>query len=382
MPEVNVKRFCGSCGTARPGTDPFCSGCGSPFNRPTAPTAEPVPAAAPAQAWAQPSGATPTPPAQFDHPYTAPPFQPQQHQQAQHASPYGAQMPRPGIDLSALTKPVRVGSRVAPVDVWLLLALAAVNVAILGSMLFEATQMLSFMASVDASLVMMPLAVILTCGALAFIYVSVSIGVLQRNPTSRWLAVVLGAVFTVACLLAGAGLQTGGPLVLTILATNAALVAVAALSPGIRGYVRPVASDAPPTPVSAAAALTYWLAFYLVLNGVFLLIRFAMAAGSPYSGVPVWLLLVGLALLAATVVVIISGRLILQGNPTGRIVITIAAPLAALLRFTTFQGSIHVDFGTWIQAGLAIATVVVLWLPTGSAFFARAHQRTAPYASR
>lgn len=86
--------------------------------------------------------------------------------------------------------------------------------------------------------------------------------------------------------------------------------------------------------------------------------------------------------LAAAFVMIIAGRQILNANPLGRITITVAAPLAALLRFTTAQaqGSIEVDFGTWIQAALAIATVVVLWVPAASAFFAKSRPSAIPPA--
>lgn len=386
MPEVSVKRFCGSCGTARNGTDPFCSRCGSPFNRPGAPTVAPVPAAALAEAWAQPDPNAPAASPQFHQPYTSPPFQPHQYQQVPHPSQYGVQGSHPGIDLSALTKPLRVGSRVAPVDMWLCLALAAVNVAILTWSVIDFLRVMRYLAFSYAGVALLePVLLALVVGVIGLLYVWVGVGMLTRNPTSRWLMVVLGAVLALGFLLAGRSMHARGlstVLIVVIVISNAAITALAALSPGIRRYVVPVHQDAPPVPVSVAAALTYFLALYLAINGMLLVVGFATASGSPYYGVPVWLLLVGVALLAAAVEVIVAGRQILRGKPLARIVITVAAPLAALLRFTTIQGSIEVDVGTWIQAGLAVATVVVLWLPAASAFFARTDRHSAPYSNR
>jgi len=350
--------YCVNCGEPRYPGAAFCSGCGSSLTI-SALASTPVPDPIPVS---YPTG----------EPVHRIPDEPSTHLGRTH-EPHSSWSTIPvATQWTALANPLQIGSRTAPLDAWIVIACAALNIAIFGWWTIEALRVVfSGLGGITGeyaalgfllSLLMTVYAVVL--GAVCVLYALIGFGLLRKDPVAPWLAAVLGSVFVVVILVA----HPSGLTTIALLVTNSAFAVLSAFSPGIRAYVDQGDPREPPTSVSAAVALARWSAFYLTVNGLILVITFVQAVASDYPA-DSWALFVGVLLLIGAWIVVGAGSRVIGGDPRARMTVSVIVSVAAVLRLTVDAGTSTVDFGTWIQVGLGVMTLVLLWLvPASSAY--------------
>lgn len=360
--ESNGMKFCVQCGAPRLEGAAFCSECGAPL---TAPSQTHPPGVEPTRVIT--SEPNPRPRDDVVHERvdrTGP--------RDEQAVPAASGLPV-ASQWTAMAEPVRIGSRVAPLDVWIVLACGAVNVAYFGWVTLLALRALFSGLNLGSALGLLVTlwltTVVVVLGAVCLLYVSNGLRLLRRDPAAQWLAVVLGSLFTLIGLLTLMTDQSDRWTFLVVI-TNAVLAVLAAVSPGISSHVLQGQPGEAPAPVAAGVALSRWAAFYLVVNGLILLISAAQSAAGGYDA-NAWRPIVGVLLLAGGWIVVGAGQKVLVGDSTSRVVVTGIVAAGAILRLTADIGVSVVGLGTWIQVGLAAMTGVLLWLvPVSSDYLA------------
>lgn len=273
----------------------------------------------------------------------------------------------------ALTNPITLQGRTAPLDVWIF-----VGAAWLGALLFAILGFLVVRPSLellgDASAYGFFFAVyIALAGAMALAYGGLlawlGFQVLEGDATAPWLGVAAGGVLligTTITLISTQSLGSYALLTVLLMLVSAALVGLGAFSPGLRAHCGNDTGH-PPLTTAVAAGVSRWILFLFAVNGVAALAYFFASVAGSYTQVK--LLLLGLILTIAAALVFWATRTILDGDPNARVVLTGASAVAALAYLFLNESFGSGAWFGWIQVCLAVTTIVLLWLPTSSTFF-------------
>lgn len=328
----SAANFCPECGTAARGARRFCGGCGSSLIG-----GERHPGAV--------AGGIAT------------------------SGAYGV-----GSGTASLTNPVTIQGRTAPMDVWLL-----VGSAWFGAALFALLGLLVVRVSVDylANLSVWSLFSGLTIaliGAIALAFGALlawlGIRVLGGDATAPWLGVAAGGVLLSGTLVYAVTTRSFGQyplLTLGLMLVSGALIGFGAFSPWVRAHSALLTDDDPPLPTVVAVGLGRWLLFLFAVNGVISLAYLIAALGSGYAEFK--LLPLGIILLAAAGAVFWASQTVLAGDPTARLVLTGAAGFAALTYVVLNDSYGNGAWFGWVQVCIAVAIIILLWLPASSEFF-------------
>lgn len=281
-----------------------------------------------------------------------------------------------GVDSgpASLTNPVTIQGRTAPMDVWLL-----VGSAWFGTALFALLGLLVVRVSVDylGNLSVWSLfsgLSIALIGAIALAFGALlawlGIRVLDGDATAPWLGVAAGGVLLSGTLVYAVTTRSLGQyplLTLGLMLVSGALIGFGAFSPGVRAHTGLLTAQDPPMQTVVSVGLSRWLLFLFAVNGVISLAYLIAALGSGYAEFK--LLPLGIILLAAAGAVFWASQTVLGGDPTARLVLTGAAGFAALAYVLLNDSYGNGAWFGWVQVCIAVAIIVLLWLPASSEFF-------------